>query len=269
LSEALATVPFNGLKRFLVKNGYDSYPTRYQTLWGPAVYSSQDDTDAEIAARVRIWAAAVRNATYADKASLVGHSLGGLIGRYYVTQAGGAKDVYKLVTIGTPLCGSTKFYLWAFGLTPAMVRSKLHTSDGADTHNLRTWLSPTYECLYLNDHGTRGQPVGLLFPNLFQPTPSPADVGVGYYCIYGRQSTNRTPSELLLTPVMVGTTPWYRCAKTFSGEGDGTVLCQSAATGLSGSDLPVSTNTGHAFLPSDAAVMPVVLRSLEDGDYSP
>jgi len=268
LEEALAALPFMGLKGFLVRKGYDANPKAlYKTLWGPMPYSSQQDTDAEIAARVFSWVVETQKATYADKVNLVGHSLGGLIGRYYVTQGGGASDVHKLITVGTALRGSTEFYVRAFALSPQQVDKKLHTSDGPDTHNLRVWLSPTYECLFVNDHGKRGQSVDLLYPNLFSPVPSPSDVGVGYYCIYGRQPVNRTASELLLTPVKVGPIPWYRCAKTFYDEGDGIVPCQSAAPDSPATTREILTPTGHAFLPSDAAVMPKILWALEDGDY--
>jgi triacylglycerol esterase/lipase EstA (alpha/beta hydrolase family) len=40
------------------------------------------------------------------KIAIIGHSKGGLIGRYYVTMLGGDKDVHTLITLGTPHNGS-------------------------------------------------------------------------------------------------------------------------------------------------------------------
>jgi hypothetical protein len=50
-----------------------------------------------------------------DRLHVVGHSLGGLISRYYVQRQGGDRRVASLVTLGTPHAGS----VWAHaGLTP-------------------------------------------------------------------------------------------------------------------------------------------------------
>jgi hypothetical protein len=43
---------------------------------------------------------------------VVGHSLGGLIARYYVTRLGGDKRVHTLVTLGTPHHGTYNAYAW-------------------------------------------------------------------------------------------------------------------------------------------------------------
>ena len=40
--------------------------------------------------------------TSRDKVVIVAHSMGGLVARNYIKNHGGDKDVYKLVTIGTP-----------------------------------------------------------------------------------------------------------------------------------------------------------------------
>jgi len=40
------------------------------------------------------------------KITVIGHSKGGLIGRYYVTMLGGDKDVHTLITLGTPHGGT-------------------------------------------------------------------------------------------------------------------------------------------------------------------
>ncbi|WP_181784944.1 esterase/lipase family protein, partial [Pseudonocardia pini] len=53
----------------------------------------------------------LREATGADKVHIVGHSLGGVIARYYVQRLGGSESVDTLVTLGSPHTGSTMSYL--------------------------------------------------------------------------------------------------------------------------------------------------------------
>ncbi|MFD3550272.1 esterase/lipase family protein [Streptomyces sp. NPDC058655] len=48
----------------------------------------------------------LRERTGQERVDLVGHSLGGLIGRYYVQRLGGDTLVRTLVTLGTPHCGT-------------------------------------------------------------------------------------------------------------------------------------------------------------------
>jgi len=48
----------------------------------------------------------VCEASGADRVDLVGHSMGGVVGRYYVSLAGGAARVRNLITIGTPHRGT-------------------------------------------------------------------------------------------------------------------------------------------------------------------
>jgi hypothetical protein len=53
-----------------------------------------------------------------DRIHVVGHSLGGLLARYYVQRQGGDRRVQSLVTIGTPHLGSR----WAHVLPTPLVR---------------------------------------------------------------------------------------------------------------------------------------------------
>src|SRR5512139_1718505 len=48
----------------------------------------------------------VRATTGADQVDIIGHSMGGVVGRYYVTFAGGDGVVKNLVTIGSPHAGT-------------------------------------------------------------------------------------------------------------------------------------------------------------------
>jgi len=58
----------------------------------------------------------VRRATGSDQVDLVGHSMGGLVARYYVTLGGGTDLVRNVVTLGSPHGGT---YLSAFGFGSA------------------------------------------------------------------------------------------------------------------------------------------------------
>jgi pimeloyl-ACP methyl ester carboxylesterase len=53
-----------------------------------------------------------------DRVHVVGHSLGGLIARYYVQRQGGDRRVESLVTLGTPHQGS----LWAHVVSTPLIR---------------------------------------------------------------------------------------------------------------------------------------------------
>ena len=53
---------------------------------------------------------AIIEATGYERIHVVGHSMGGLIARYYVTRLGGDERVHTLVTLGTPHAGSVLAY---------------------------------------------------------------------------------------------------------------------------------------------------------------
>jgi pimeloyl-ACP methyl ester carboxylesterase len=52
-----------------------------------------------------------------ERIHVVGHSMGGLIARYYVTRLGGDERVHTLVTLGTPHHGTYTAYGWSNQLT--------------------------------------------------------------------------------------------------------------------------------------------------------
>lgn len=47
-----------------------------------------------------------------ERVHIIGHSMGGLIARYYVTRLGGDEHVHTLVTLGTPHEGTYVAYAW-------------------------------------------------------------------------------------------------------------------------------------------------------------
>ena len=55
-----------------------------------------------------------------ERIHIVGHSLGGLIARYYVTRLGGDERVHTLVTLGTPHGGTYAAYAWPTRLVAQM-----------------------------------------------------------------------------------------------------------------------------------------------------
>ena len=55
--------------------------------------------------------------TGCERIHVVGHSMGGLIARYYVTRLGGDERVHTLVTLGTPHQGTYTAYGWNNQLT--------------------------------------------------------------------------------------------------------------------------------------------------------
>ena len=58
------------------------------------------------AKRLADYVEAVRAATEADEVDVIGHSMGGVVGRYFVSLLGGDGIVKNLVTLGTPHAGT-------------------------------------------------------------------------------------------------------------------------------------------------------------------
>ena len=155
----------------------------------------------------------VKPHSYADKVNIVGHSFGGLVGRYFASVD---PRVNKVIMVGTPNNGLTKFYEEAFS----------YDSQNKCTRKIRPgsmayWAAPTYWCLNLED--------GTIVPNLFENTI----VGVGqqypgvkYYSIYA--DTETTNQNLIIQPYGKITSPWYYVLDHTTASGDGLVLSTSA-----------------------------------------
>ena len=85
---------------------------RYKSLWQfdyDSIHGKPEIVTGELDALIRRITGPVSKETYADKVNLVGHSLGGLIGRYYVTSPHleGSDKVHRLIMVGTPNNGSS------------------------------------------------------------------------------------------------------------------------------------------------------------------
>jgi triacylglycerol lipase len=86
----------------------DGYPGAklYRYGYNSLVYSNRVS-----AAGLRDFVDAVRSANGGSPVSLIGHSNGGLVARWYLAKLGGATKVRRFISIGTPHRGST----WAYG----------------------------------------------------------------------------------------------------------------------------------------------------------
>lgn len=77
-----------------------------------------------------------------DRIHIIGHSLGGLIARYYVQRLGGDERVIRLVTLGTPHGGTAWSRLAPRWLPPASIIAQLRS----DSPVLRELEQPVRHC---------------------------------------------------------------------------------------------------------------------------
>lgn len=253
--EMFSFVPYIGLQSFLEENGYDVDDSWYKTLWGPpdVKFSSQEDTPIEIATILTNWINNVINTTYADKVNIIGHSLGGMIGRYYITEHDHGNHVRRLILVGTPNNGSTHFYIKLYSNPPQWAEEKLHTSNGLP--NCRNWLSSTYNTLYNSETGELipNTHINLFHSENYNKPPPP---GVRYFNIYNNSLS--TVKTIYIKPIG---NDWYDFVETKElSTGDITVISESSIS--YGENIGVSTSSGHALLPSDEVIMPIILNSL-------
>lgn len=100
---------FTVLRRGLVSRGFGRIETiNYPILTGDVRVA---------AARLGEEVDRIVEATGYERIHIVGHSLGGLMARYYVTRLGGDERVHTLVTLGTPHQGSLLAHAWNNSLT--------------------------------------------------------------------------------------------------------------------------------------------------------
>jgi pimeloyl-ACP methyl ester carboxylesterase len=89
---------FTVLRRGLRRRGFG----RVQSL----NYSPLTDDVREVARRLQEMVEAVCAETGYERVHLIGHSMGGLVARYYVQRMGGDERVHTVVTLGTPHKGT-------------------------------------------------------------------------------------------------------------------------------------------------------------------
>ncbi len=106
-------VPGYGLSRIIMLP-LAAYLRRRQRRWVWAINNPvwRDDIPA-FAAALSEAVDAMRRLSGADRIDIVGHSMGGLVAAWYITQQGGAEKTHRLVTLGTPWRGT---HMHIFGL---------------------------------------------------------------------------------------------------------------------------------------------------------
>ncbi|MCJ7744317.1 MAG: alpha/beta fold hydrolase [Dehalococcoidales bacterium] len=249
----VASIPFRiyeSLIARLTKEGYTTDPSWYKTIWFES-YSSQTWSPQRVAYWLDEIVGKAIKATYADRVNIIGHSLGGLVGRYYITRYVGASKVHKLIMVGTPNKGSSQFYIQTSHWSIDKVNRKLDNSP------LAQWLIPNYQAPYHALYDIMNNPLVPPSPNNF-PDESPPE-GVTYYSIYNMAIN--TPFGLIVKPYR----GWYEVINEeyYQTGGDGTVPWESAEL-ESAINKPLVVSSGHAILTKDPVVQNTIIESLED-----
>lgn len=100
----------------------------------------------QLAAAIRSW----RTTMGHGRVTIIAHSMGGLIARYYLDQLGGAEDVGRFIVMGTPHKGTAKIVatmLSGVGATPFdLAREKMRTVtlNGPSLYQ----ILPRYPCVF-------------------------------------------------------------------------------------------------------------------------
>jgi hypothetical protein len=105
------------LRRGLTRRGFNSVYSMNYSPFTADVRTAAAQLGEEIEAIVE--------ETGYEKIHIVGHSLGGLIARYYVTRLGGDARVHTLVTLGTPHQGT-----WGAYALPMRILSQMRPGSG-------------------------------------------------------------------------------------------------------------------------------------------
>lgn len=100
---------FTVLRRGLKKRGFGRIETINYSIFTGDIRAAAAQLSEEVERLVE--------ETGYERIHVIGHSMGGLIARYYVTRLGGDEHVHTLVTLGTPHQGSYLAYLWNNSLT--------------------------------------------------------------------------------------------------------------------------------------------------------
>lgn len=105
-NQPLADVFYSGLAARLRADGYRAY------IFGLPGFGLGDIADTSAA--LDRFADGVRASTGAARVDLVGHSQGGLVGRYYIKNLGGAGEVDSMISLGAPHYGTAVANIAAF-----------------------------------------------------------------------------------------------------------------------------------------------------------
>lgn len=126
---------FLGISRVLRRSGFAHV---HAFDYNPLLYDLP-----EVAAMLADEVGRVRTITGADRVMLVGHSMGGVVSRYYVQQLGGDRHVDSVITLGSPHRGTYSAFLGWGAAAPqmrpgsALMRRLQETSRPTDVR----WIS--------------------------------------------------------------------------------------------------------------------------------
>ena len=227
-------LPYYNLQEFLKGNGYDDAESGYKNMWGqPNIrFSPRNATPADIVKQMDSWIDNALGNTYAEKVNVIRVSLGGLVGRYYITEHDVSK-VHKLIMVTATNEGSSLFEGEFFiNLTSSRSEAQAYLLNSNGEENLANWVIPTYQSLYTPD----GKEVPHPFKNVFHENgyDKPAPQGVYYYSIFSAE--RETPYKLIVEE----RGNWYKViGDKERGKGDGNLLAQSCKT--FGCNIPVPT----------------------------
>jgi pimeloyl-ACP methyl ester carboxylesterase len=258
---------YKDLKESLLRAGYvneDEWQgttlKQYRTLWDPSdsgfIYPHPKDTaPADIQKWLDERLAKIWEQNYASKVNLIGHSFGGLVARYYANVR--PQNVNKVITVGTPHEGATRFYKVLFSEYSSMKEATdaLTIKEGpyAGEKSIFLWTVPTYESLV-------NGPAQPLFENTLKEIRQA--FGVKYYSICSKE--HRTDEKLVLEK----TDSWYKVIDVLPKEeqvknGDGYILGISAC--YFGESIPVVGNySEHAVLLNNDAAQSAILDILSE-----
>lgn len=244
--------------------GYTTDAGWYKTLWMED-YPSRRFTPQDAEEWLENIVDRIHEETYADRVNLVCHSLGGLVGRYYSWHSKKAAS-HKVIMIGTPNHGSSKYYVTTSGW-------KLKKVTNLNEQPLARWLIPNrcldgqgeFDCIYdwtgetvMPDLAVVRPDADWAYPEEFEDEIDPPD-GVTYYSIYGVGLP--TPDNLVVELQTHKTGTWYLVVNESSSAGDGVVPWHSANL-PSAVSISVATITPHALLPADPEVQIQVFAAL-------
>ncbi len=144
----------------------------------------------------------VRQQTGADKVHLVGMSLGGLTGLYYVKCAGGAAYVNRLISIGGPLNGSPLAYASAI---PPLNLSRAFRQTRPDSELIREIrAAPIPSGVRLYTVGTQGDfitPRSCWQVAEMEPVETSHGVSpLGHWMLFVHPGNHQKVADLLLIP---------------------------------------------------------------------
>lgn len=108
-------------------------------------YSPLSDDIPRVARRLKSLVEKVRRETGYERVHVIGHSMGGVVARYYVQRLGGDSRVHTLVTLGSPHGGTMPAYLVPHSVVKQMrpdstiVRELNEPAPGCRTRMVAIW----------------------------------------------------------------------------------------------------------------------------------